>query len=74
MAHPIIAAIGAVIAALILLYQNNEDFRNFVNKAWTSIKNVVGGTINAIVGFWNNILKPVLSSIGGAVMALANFV
>lgn len=74
MSHPILAAIGAVIVALTLLYQNNEDFRKFVNEAWTNIKNVVGGTINAIAGFWNSILKPVLSSIGGAVMALANFV
>ena len=64
MAHPIGAAIGAVIAALVLLYTNNEDFRNFVNEAWKNIQEVVGSVINAIVGFWNNTLQPTLKAIG----------
>ena len=64
LAHPIVAAIGAVIAALVLLYTNNEDFRNFVNEAWKNIQEVVGSVINAIVGFWNNTLQPTLKAIG----------
>jgi TP901 family phage tail tape measure protein len=34
----IIIAIAAVIAALVLLYQHNEGFRNFVNALWEGIK------------------------------------
>ena len=64
MAHPIVAVIGAVIAALVMLYQNNEDFRNFVNEAWKNIQEVVGGVIDAIVSFWTNTLQPTLQSIG----------
>lgn len=64
MAHPIVATIGAVIAGLVLLYQNNEDFRNFVNEAWKNIQEVVGGVIDAIVSFWANTLQPTLQSIG----------
>ena len=64
MAHPIVAVIGAVIAALVMLYQNNEDFRNFVNEAWKNIQEVVGGVIDAIVGFWTNTLQPTLQAIG----------
>lgn len=64
MAHPIVAAIGAVIAGLVLLYQNNEDFRNFVNEAWKNIQEVVGGVIDAIVSFWTNTLQPTLQAIG----------
>lgn len=64
MAHPIVAAIGAVIAALVLLYQNNEDFRNFVNEAWKNIQEVIGGVIDAIAGFWTNTLQPTLQAIG----------
>lgn len=64
MAHPIVAAIGAVIAALVLLYTNNEDFRNFVNEAWKNIQEVIGNVITAIVGFWNNTLQPAFKAIG----------
>ena len=64
MSHPIVAVIGAVIAALVMLYQNNEDFRNFVNEAWKNIQEVVGGVIDAIVSFWTNTLQPTLQSIG----------
>ena len=52
LAHPIVAAIGAVIAELVLLYQNNEDFRNFVNEAWKNIQEVVGGVIDTIASLW----------------------
>ena len=68
MAHPIVAAIGAVIAGLVLLYQNNEDFRNFVNDAWKNIQEVVGGVIDAIASFWTNTLQPTLQAIGDFVL------
>lgn len=38
MAHPVVAIITAVIAALVLLYQHCEPFRNFVNELWENIK------------------------------------
>ncbi|EFW24167.1 phage tail tape measure protein [Solobacterium moorei] len=62
--HPILLAIGAIIAGLVLLYQNNEDFRNFVNEAWKNIQKVVGGVIDAIAGFWTSTLQPTLQAIG----------
>lgn len=52
----IIAAIAAIIAAMVLLYNKNETFRNFVNEAWDSIK-------NAIAGAWNNWIKPAFGAI-----------
>lgn len=62
--HPILLAIGAIIAGLVLLYQNNEDFKNFVNEAWKNIQEVVGGVIDAIAGFWTSTLQPTLQAIG----------
>ena len=62
--HPILLAIGAIIAGLVMLYQNNEDFRNFVNEAWKNIQKVVGGVIDAIAGFWTSTLQPTLQAIG----------
>ena len=62
--HPILLVIGAIIAGLVLLYQNNEDFRNFVNEAWKNIQEVVGGVIDAISSFWTSTLQPTLQAIG----------
>ena len=60
----IIGAIAAVAAALVALYINNEDFRNFVNEAWTNIQSVIGTVIDAIKGFWESTLQPVFQAIG----------
>lgn len=46
----IIAAIIAFIAILVVLYKNNETFRNFVNKAWAAIKTAIAAVVNWITG------------------------
>ncbi len=55
----IIGIIVAVIAALVNLYQNNEEFRNKVNAIWDAIKTFFIDTWNAIKGaaeaIWNAI-------------------
>lgn len=44
----VIAAIGALIAIFVVLYKNNEDFRNKINKIWESIKKTVSDAIENI--------------------------
>lgn len=43
-----VAAIAAVTAGLVYLYNTNEGFRNFVNTAWDGIKNTVAGAADNI--------------------------
>ncbi len=63
----IVIAIAAFVAALVLLWNKNEGFRNFVKAAWEGIKNAVG----AVVEWFNTTLRPffgrVLSAIGSVI-------
>ena len=59
MAHPVIAAITAIIAAIVLLWQNCEEFRDFVK-----------GMVEAIVGFF----KDLASGISSALSGIAEFI
>jgi len=57
----IIAAIAAVVAAVVLLWKNNEGFRKFVlnvlwpaiKKVWDAIKVAFEATVNALVVGWH---------------------
>ena len=48
----IIAAITALVAAFVYLWNNSEDFRNFWIGLWEGIKNAVKPIIDAIVNFF----------------------
>lgn len=60
----VVAAIAGVIVLLVELYNNNEDFRNFINECWTAITTTVGDCVQGICDWWNNTLIPGLESIG----------
>lgn len=45
----VVAAIAALIAALVTAWQTNDEFRTNVIEVWNLLKEVVSGTINALV-------------------------
>lgn len=64
----IVAAIAALVAAFLYLWNNCEEFRNFWEGLWEGIKTVVETYIKIVrtilekvIGFiWNNVLKPIV--------------
>lgn len=48
----VIAAITALVAAIVILWNKNEGFRNALIKAWDAIKSTITNTVNAIKTFF----------------------
>lgn len=48
----IIAGVVALVAVLIYAYKHSEKFRDIVNGAFQKVKEVVGGVVDALVGFF----------------------
>ncbi len=44
----IVGAVAGLIAIFAVLYKNNEEFRNTVNKVWSDIKIIIGTVIQAL--------------------------
>lgn len=48
----IVSLIATVVTALVTLYMTNEDFRNKVNAAWSSVKETISNAVSAITTFF----------------------
>ena len=51
----IVTLVAGLIVALVTLWNTNEDFRNAVTSAWETIKEAVGGAIDAVVEFFGGL-------------------
>lgn len=57
-ANPIgilVGLIAGLVAAVIVLWNTNEDFRNAVIKVWNSVKTAVSNAVNSCVSFFTNL-------------------
>lgn len=55
----IIGLISALVAAFIYLWNNSEEFRNFWINLWDSIKRIASTVINAVSGFFKNLVSSI---------------
>ena len=46
----VVAAIAALVAGIVLAYQNSETFRNIIQAAWGVVQNVIGTVVGWITG------------------------
>lgn len=59
----VVMAIAALVAAVVILWNTNEDFRNALIAIWGNIKATIGAAVEVLVGFftktipgaWNNL-------------------
>lgn len=54
MAHPVVAIVTAIIAAVVLLWNNCEEFRNAIGAIWEAIVGFFAGAWEAIKAAWGN--------------------
>ena len=64
----VIAAIAALVAIFVALYQNNETFRNAVNAAWEQIK----AAVSVVVKWFQTNVVPALEAAWAAIQAAWN--
>lgn len=65
----IVLAIGAAVAAIVVLYKKCDTFRNFVNKLFGKIVNGAKAAFAGLKNVWNGIvtsLKPAISAVSNA--------
>lgn len=64
------AAIGVVVAAMVKLYKENEDFRKVVDTLWNSVKQIFDSIVEIVTTVWNDTLKPVFSAFWDLIKAV----
>lgn len=68
----IIAAIAALVAGFVLLWNKCEGFRNFWINLWENVKNVCKNVINGIKGFFSGIIDFVKNNWQGLLLLIVN--
>ena len=68
----IVAAIAALVAGFVLLWNKCEGFRNFWINLWENVKNVCKKVIDGIVGFFNGVINFIKNNWQSLLLFLVN--
>lgn len=76
--NPVAAAISAVVAAMVYLWQTNDEFKSSVLDTWGKLKglitDVIGGIISAFQEFWFTYGQPIMQGLSDAWQSFADLV
>ena len=64
------AAIGVVVAAMVKLYNENEEVRKVIDTLWNKVKEIFGSLVEIVTTVWNDTLKPVFSAFWDLIKAV----
>lgn len=59
----VIGVILALVGIIVYLWNTNEQFRNFIIQAWNSLKEAIGGAIQGIIGWFQQLLGSVMATL-----------
>ena len=68
----IVAAIAALVAGFVLLWNKCEGFRNFWINLWENVKNVCKSVIDGIIGFFTGIIDFIKNNWQGLLLFIVN--
>jgi murein DD-endopeptidase MepM/ murein hydrolase activator NlpD len=70
----VVMAIAGLIAAVVLLYNKNEGFRQLVQTVWAAIKNAIGGVVDWLSTWVPAAFEAVKNAIGTAMEFIRNVI
>lgn len=68
----VVAAVAALTAGLVILWNTNEGFRNTIINVWTAFKNTILGAINAAVSAFDRFRSSVIDNARAAGQAIVD--
>ena len=59
----VVGIIAVLVGAIVYLWKTNEDFRNFITKMWQDLTNTIGGAIQGVISWFQELWASIQSTL-----------